>query len=385
MDGRRSFAKKYTLIAQSDQLFDYIEVDWSRFRSDFPSLPLIAKEISTFVKACYLEFSKNEIESAKRQVIDQNKQDISDLPKLAQKELYGFIDQILGENPDVKIEFLEFAFRAALNLEKSRAGISLLHKLNGITPDDVESLNAFLDEWCVTDAMSILAEIDSRMKVVEAIDRLSSDHTVDDLHTLHPLLEKTRWVFGPEFDTPEYVSNRGLKKTMEIVFGKKYKKENFIISAKRPDIVVGDNSSVSALGLEEFSGEIKKTKRVLLIELKKGGFEIGRAEMDQAKYYAEDIWHAGVGSSQPFIKAFVVGDFINYHTGKYQSVGKTKDQKFGEVHAVTFGELVRTAETRLFSLKEKIETRYEGLEEDSLLAELLGKPVQNKLDIAVSE
>lgn len=383
LDGRRSFAKRYTLIAQSDQLFDYIEADWSRFKSDFASLSLIANDISVFVKACYLEFSKNEIENAKRQVIDLNKKDINDLPKLAQKELYGFIDEILGENPDVKIEFLELAFRAALNLEKSRAGISLLHKLSGISPDDVEALNAFLDEWCITDAMSILAEIDSRMKVIEAIDRLSSDHTVDELHTLHPLLEKARWVFGPEFDTPEYASNRGLRKTMEIVFGKKYKKENFINSAKRPDIVVGDNSSISVLGLDEFSGEIKKTKRVLLIELKKGGFEIGRSEMDQAKYYVEDIWHAGVGSSQPFIKAYVVGDFINDHTGKYQSVGKTKDQQFGEVHAVTFGELVRTAETRLFSLKEKIETRYQGLEEDSLLAELLGKPEQKTLDIAV--
>lgn len=107
--------------------------------------------------------------------------------------------------------------------------------------------------------------------------------------------------------------------------------------------------------------------------------------MDQAKYYVEDIWHAGVGSSQPFIKAFVVGDSINNLTGKFQSVGKTKDQPFGEVHAVTYGELMRTAEARLFSLKEKIESRYEGLEEDSLLNELLAQPKQTKFDMAVDE
>ncbi|BFM11200.1 hypothetical protein R50072_13530 [Simiduia litorea] len=381
LDARRSFAKRYTLIVQSDDLFDYIEADWSRFKPDFASLSLITREISTFVKTCYLEFSKNEIDSAKRQIIDQNKQDIHNLPKLAQKELYRFIDQILGENPDIKIDFLELAFRAAINLEKSRAGILLLHKLNVISPDDADALNNFLEEWNVSDAMSILAEIDSRIKIIEAIERLSSDHTASELHTLHPLLEKARWVFGPEFDTPEYSSNRGLRKTMEIVFDKKYSTENFINSRRRPDIVVGAKSSVSALGLEEFDGEIRKTKKVLLIELKKGGSEIGRAEMDQAKYYVEDIWHAGVGSSQPFIKAFVVGDFINDHTGKYQSVGKTKDQKFGEVHAVTFGELVRTAETRLFSLREKVETRYQNLEEDNLLTELLGTPEQKKLEM----
>lgn len=169
---------------------------------------------------------------------------------------------------------------------------------------------------------------------------------------------------------------------MEIVFSQKYKKEQFINSSKRPDIVVGENSSISALGLEEFVDEIKKIKRVLLIELKKGSFEIGRGEMDQAKYYVDDIWHAGVGSSRPFIKAFVVGDSINNRTGKYQSVGQTKDDEYGEVHAITYGELVRSAEARLFSLKEKIEERYEGLDRDPLLNELLGKPEQNKLDLA---
>lgn len=385
LDGRRSFAKRYTLIAQSDDLFDYIEADWSGFRSDFITLNLITEEISTFVKTCYLEFSKSEVENAKRHVVDSHKRELKELPRLAQKELLEFVDQMLTYNPDIKIELLELAFRAALNLEKSRTGISLLHKLTTISPDDSESLNNFLQEWNVSDAMTILAEIDSRIKVIEAIDRLSGDHSVDELHTLHPLIEKARWVFGPEFDTPEYASNRGLRKTMEIVFKKKFKKENFINSSKRPDIVVGDNSSISSLGLEEFSEEIKITKKVLLIELKKGGFEIGRGEMDQAKYYVEDIWHAGVGSAQPYIKAYVVGDCIDNLTGKYQTVGKSKDEQFGEVHAITYGELVRSAEARLFSLKEKIEGRYDGLEDEPLISELLGMPEQNNLDFAVGQ
>lgn len=385
LDGRRSFAKRYTLIAQSNDLFDYIEADWSGFRSDFTTSNLITEEISTFVKACYLEFSKSEVENAKRHVVGSHKEELKELPRLAQKELLEFVDQMLKDNPDIKIELLELAFRAALNLERSRAGISLLHKLTTISPDDSESLNNFLQEWTISDAMAILAEIDSRIKVIEAIDRLSGDHSVDELHTLHPLIEKARWVFGPEFDTPEYASNRGLRKTMEIVFKKKFKKENFINSLKRPDIVVGDISSISSLGLEEFSDEIKKTKKVLLIELKKGGFEIGRGEMDQAKYYVEDIWHAGVGSAQPYIKAYVVGDRIDNLTGKYQTVGKSKDEQFGEVHAITYGELVRSAEARLFSLKEKIEGRYDGLEDEPLISELLGMPEQNNLDLAVGQ
>jgi hypothetical protein len=385
IDGRRSFAKRYTLIVQSDDMFDYVEADWSGFKSDFSAISIISKEISAFVKTCYLEFSKTELAETRRYVINNQKEEIKSLPTLARKELYDFIDNILAENPDIKIELLELAFKAAINLEKSRSGISLLHKLTTASSNDLESLDLILEEWCIADALEILAEIDSRIKVIEAISRLSNDHSVDELHTLHPIIEKARWVFGPEFDTPEYASNRGLRKTMEIVFQQKHKKESFINSARRPDIVVGENSSISSLGLEEFDNQIKKTKKVLLIELKKGGFKIGRSEMDQAKHYVQDIWHAGVDSSQPYIKAFVVGDTIDPLTGAYESVGQNREHKFGEVNAMTYNELVRTAEARLFSLKEKLSGRYENLDQDKLLNELLNTPKQSALDIAVGE
>lgn len=381
-DGRKTFAKRYTLIAESDDLFDYIEADWSDFKRDFSSIDLITEQISSFVKSCYLELSKTEVYTAKRLVLNNHKTDLKELPKLAQRELYDFVDAMLSESPDIKIELLELAFKAALNLEKSRSGISLLHKLTTIQANDADALNQFLDEWNVSDAMIILAEIDARIKVTEAIQRLSNDHSVDELHTLHPLIERARWVFGPEFDTPEYASNRGLRKTMEIVFKKSFKKEQFLNSAKRPDIVVGENSSVSLVGLEHFVGELKKTQKVLLIELKKGGFEIGRDETDQAKRYVEDIWHAGVDSSHPYIKAYVVGDSICPKASKFQKIGASETQQYGEVHAITFNEMVRTAEARLFLLKENIESRYDNIDDNELLNELLNEPTQNKLNLA---
>ncbi|AWS50249.1 ATP-binding protein [Providencia rettgeri] len=379
LDGRKAFAKRYTLIAESNNLFDYVEPDWSGFKSDFKALDIISKEITTVLRRWYLELSQKDITLAKTQVIENNLSEIKELNNLAKKELNDFLDQILNENPDIKIETLEIALKAAISLEKSRSGSLLLQKLCNISPEDIDALNNFLDEWSITDAMVILAEIDSRIKLIDAIERLSKDHSVDELHTLHPLIEKARWIFGPEFDTPEYSSNRGLIKTMEIVFKGKFKKTDFINSSKRPDIVVSENSSISALGLDEFDGDIKRTKKVLLIELKKGGFGIGRKEMDQARYYVEDIWHAGIGSSQPFIKAFVVGDHIEKSTSIYQSIGENENNKFGEIRAITYGEMVRTAEARLFSLKENISARYESFDDDNLISELLSEPKQIKL------
>lgn len=379
IDGRKAFAKRYTLIAESNNLFTFVEADWSGFKSDFSSIDIISESISKELRTWYLELANKDVQQTKFQVVDNHKNDIKSLPALARKELNEFLDQILTENPDIKIEMLELAFKAAINLEKSRSGISLLKKLSNISPDDITSLNLFLQEWNINDAMIILAEIDSRIKLIEAIERLSKDHSVDELHTLHPLIEKARWIFGPEFDTPEYSSNRGLIKTMETVFNGKYKKENFVNPAKRPDIVVGENSSISLMGLDEFENNIKKTKKVLLIELKKGGFGIGRKEMDQAKYYVEDIWHAGIGSTHPFIKAFVVGDFIEKLTRTYQAIGENENNQYGEIRAITYSEMVKTAEARLFALREKISNRYDDIDDDILLSKVLSTPDQKEL------
>ena len=44
-------------------------------------------------------------------------------------ELSDFIDDIILENPDFNIDTLHLAVKAAINLEKSRAGVNLLSKL----------------------------------------------------------------------------------------------------------------------------------------------------------------------------------------------------------------------------------------------------------------
>ena len=67
---------------------------------------------------------------------------------------------------------------------------------------------------------------------------MSNDSEVDELHVLHPLIASARWIFGPEYDSPEYSSNSQLQTTVEKVFGKKIDKSVFINHKKRPDIVV---------------------------------------------------------------------------------------------------------------------------------------------------
>lgn len=89
-----------------------------------------------------------------------------------------------------------------------------------------------LDKWTVKDALTVLDEIDQRISVIEAIRKLGNDKSIDELHVLHPLIASARWIFGPEYDSPEYASNNQLQTTVEKVFGQKLIKPYLKITGK---------------------------------------------------------------------------------------------------------------------------------------------------------
>lgn len=99
---------------------------------------------------------------------------------------------------------------------------------------DIAGLNQLLEKWSVKDALTVLNEIDRRISIIEAIRKLSKDKAVDELHILHPLVTESRWLFGPEYDTAEYTSNRQLQTVMKQLFNGKAKKGMISIFRKDP-------------------------------------------------------------------------------------------------------------------------------------------------------
>lgn len=229
--------------------------------------------------------------------------------------------------------------------------------------------------------LAVLDEIDRRITVIEAIKKLSADANVDELRTLHPLITEARWLFGPEFDTHEYASNVSLKNAVTKVFGAKAQSCDFINARKRPDLVILEDGSLSAVAVENFdhhSGLIKM-QNVLIIELKKGDFTIGRKEMDQANGYVEDLLNSGHLDGFPFVRAFVVGHQVSEKITATRSIGESPI--LGKVQAVHFGQVVRTAEARLFKLRDKLHERYEDVPGMELLDKVLGESQQQQLAI----
>jgi len=247
---------------------------------------------------------------------------------------------------------------AVLNLEKTRKGKDLLLKLSKLTEDDISGLNELLDKWTVKDALTVLDEIDNRLSVIEAIRKLSGDDSVDELHILHPLVTSARWLFGPEYESAEYSSNRQLQNTIEIVFKNKIQKDVFKNYRKRPDIVVLANSTLSITGTEtfEFDKPLATLDKILLIELKKGNVKLSRDERNQAVGYVEDFIHCGNLIGNPIIDAYVIGKKFSEKVEFSTKIGER-----GRVNICNYDQLVGTAEKRLFGLRQKLNERYEDI------------------------
>ena len=128
----------------------------------------------------------------------------------------------------------------------------------------------------------------------------------------------------------------------------------------------------------ESAPQATQIQHVLVIELKKGGFELTRKEVNQADGYVQDIAASGAMSGSPFICAWVVGQKIAAGVERDKQLG---NPAYGRVRAVTFGLLVDTANARLLKLRTVLADRYGGSSTDELLNRVFLHPTQDGLGI----
>jgi hypothetical protein len=362
IDGRTKFAKRYTVVIRTNDLAEYIFEDWTGFKK-VEAMDRVYAEVISYINKMFSEIAKDSIEETKQQIKSDFSYEFSSLTPLAKYEVNEAIEAITIAHPTAKPETISIAVEAIINLEKSRTGKELLVKLAKLSDNDISGLNSLLEKWSVRDALSVLDEIDNRISVIEAIRKLSKDDDVDELHVLHPLVTAARWLFGPEFESAEYSSNRQLQSTVEKVFKKKIGKELFNNHRKRPDIVVLNDATASITGTEIFDNEsgLSTVNKVLIIELKRGKFKLTREERNQAQGYVEDFVNCGSLIGTPYIEAFVVGETFSEKIQPISTVQNENKIEMGKIRITTFGQLVDTAEKRLFGLRQKLSERYDDI------------------------
>jgi hypothetical protein len=383
IDGRARFAKRYSIVVKTDDGWTgEVEPDWARFKAG-PKTDALFEAVRQYSQQVFGKLSSDLVEESSEEALVRNREDFKGLSQLGRIEVASFARDLVKANPTVHPDTLSAAVQALINLEKSRGGAGLLEKLTKLDDSDIEGLDRLLSQWTVRDALSVLDEIDHRLAVVTAIEKLCGDPATVELHTLHPLVTQARWLFGPEFDSSEYASNVSLRTATAKIFGKKVSTEAFANARQRPDIMVLSDSTCSVVGTESFdsiNSNLMRIQDVLIIELKKGKSAIGRDEMNQADGYIQDFLGSGALDGTPIFRAFVVGYEIAAKTSREKEI-KEDGVLRGKVMATTYGQLTRTAHQRLFRLKERIPARYEDVSGADLSARVMQTATQAPLTL----
>lgn len=361
LDGRTALAKRYTFIIKTDDMSELVKEDWSGFKKD-PVVDKVYEAVEKYVDECLENVSTATIQTIAENLDPAIKKSLQDVNPLVRREVEETIKDIVISNPKVKQDAVNLAIKTLVNVEKSKNGKALLEKLSLMKPDDLDGLNELLDKWAVGDALEVLNEIDRRLAVIEAIRKLSGDKTTDELHVLHPMIAESRWLFGPEYESSEYIFNNQMKTVAARIFGDDKFYSADVNYNKRPDLICMTNSTIGLTGIEEIPDEtgLVKVRKLLLIELKKGAFKISRKERDQAVGYIEDLAKSTVIAGGCRVTGFVVGDNVADNISNSFDV-KNNDVLLGTLYVTTYSQLVDTAQRRMFGLRNVLAERYEDV------------------------
>jgi hypothetical protein len=349
IDARTTEAMRYTFIVIANILESEVKDDWTGFVESERTEHILDKVNQYIQKRLDDLFAQKRLERRK-EALKLNREKLKPLSSPARQRVGKFIDELQTEVPTLKPEHLNAAVGIFANLEQTRSGYLLLQQLAKLTPEDTDKLSDILSKWSVQDAQIVLEELDRRLKLIEKLDEVV-DKEVDELHVIHPLIEKGLWIFGPEYESINFTSNKGLNNVIRKLIGDK--EVSIDEPRRRPDFVALPNGRVGSFSIDDYdeNSEVNGIAKVLIVELKRGGFVIGNKEIRQAEDYAQAIVQSGHLSPNAKIVCFVLGTTLDNYAQK-RTLG---DDGQITIHPRTYRTLIQQAQARTFHLKTKIE------------------------------
>lgn len=181
-------------------------------------------------------------------------------------------------------------------------------------------------------------------------------------------------VFGPEFESISFTSNRSLSTVVNDLLGG----AELSTPRKRPDFVVLPDSSIGIYSCDAYDEkhEICGLSSVVIVELKRGGFEISSDEKDQAMKYAREIRKSGKVSKDTKITCYVLG----------ASIATLAQEIFSEGNTVIiprrYNTILGQAHARTFNLLKKVETSKNVKLADDDLFEIIYPEQEDLIEVA---
>lgn len=374
LDARRTQARHHTFIVEADILANSVKEDWSDFL-DTEAFFAVQSRVKDFIGTELSKLMQDVYKERKENAIAANRQEIQQLSSSSRYAIGTFLNEIQKTIPTIGEKELSATVDVLSKLEKSRSGFVLIEQLSKLSPDDMDGLSNLLSTWTVQEATIVLDELYKRLKLIEKLESIMENRSTDELHELQPLFEVGLWIFGPEYEGVSFTSNRTLRSVIEKFFGDQVV-QPLQNSRKRPDFIVLPNSTLSLYSRDAYDerGEVDGIDKLLIVEIKRGGFEINRRERTQAQDYASEIRKSGKVRDRTVIVGFVLGASIASDAMDEVSEGKTT------IYPRTYSTVIRQAHARTFHLLEKLsEATKETQMFDADVERIINQPIQAAL------
>jgi Histidine kinase-, DNA gyrase B-, and HSP90-like ATPase len=364
LDGRGSLARSYSFVVEADILEQFRKPDWTGFYA--------GTEVNAVRQAVHRHIIQtlNHLQSANRKerkklALEQTKGSLREMTTLSRQQVVQFIDEIQESCPTISERDLARAAAVFGKMESAKTGYDLLKQLQKCSPEDLDTWNDIMRRWSADSVAMVLHELEGRLRLIDRLKSLVNSKVADELHDLQPLFERGLWVFGPEYEGIQFLSNRGLATIIRKALGG----TDEDVPTKRPDFVALPERSIGVYGAPEYSsenGEVSGVRKVLLVELKKGGFELTQKEVDQARDYAKELTKGGEVGPETKIIGYVLGATLELGL-------EPLTQGRIEIIPFAYNTFLERAHSRTFQLQRRIEQAGFQIPKDAVVDEVLAQ------------
>jgi hypothetical protein len=362
LDGRSMEAKRFSFVVEADILKKETNPEWTGFKES-EKTSAVRKTVHAFITNELRGLMADDRKTQKKVAIQQNRGLIEELPPASRRQVGRFIDEVQEKCPSLSPKELSQTIQILGKLEQSRSGYDLLRQLTACSPNDLDTWNSLMLRWSATNAEIVLGELERRLTVVKDLQELIRDKGADELHELQPLFQRGLWMFGPEYESVEFTSNRSMNTVVRDLF----QKQGIDASRSRPDFIVLPDSSIGFYAADHFeNSEVSGTRKILIIELKRGGFCVTQKEVDQARGYAKELRAKGCAQATTDIEAYVLGASVE---------SDLDDMSQGRivVKPWPYDIILNRAHARTFNLQKRIEESKPEIKQDEEITEVLGE------------
>lgn len=326
-----------------------MRADWTGFHAS-TKWNLTQTAVNSAVLKQLEKLTQSTRNERRRQVFEQNRKLLRQIPKTSRKVIAEFVDEVLKRCPNIGIDNLKDVAEILAKLEKARSGYELLERLSDLKADDLDELSSLLEKWTLRDMQTVLDELHWRLDLIKKLQAVVTGPITDELHGIHPLFNRGLWIFGPEYESIEFISNRALATVIRDFLGKK--DVPIKNPARRPDLIAVPTGTIGIFARNKFDQHqiVSGYSKVLLVELKRADVPITIIEQRQAHDYTLELRRSGAVQSDTQIVGFVLGPSV----ADDARLPLDQGQGLTVITALPYSVVLAQAHARTFTLLEQL-------------------------------